>query len=251
MTSKAKWILSISSIGVLSYILTDIIHEVIGHGGTCIILGQEIKLLSSVYFKSKPGSFVTDLGGPFANLFFGLVIYAFLSLRKNLSVFSVLLLFTTMSYNLFWFSGTILQSSFSRTGDWTYVITKLNIGTMQKPVLVILGIIAYFFSIKCIRTQLDKINLNFNQLPLKQIIYYSYFAAAAAAVIAGLFFKYDRVHSAFEGLLEMIASLPILFIGGTEKVKNNIYEPSINIIFSIATFILLIIFCLTLGVGIS
>ncbi|MEO7049264.1 MAG: hypothetical protein ABI091_28430, partial [Ferruginibacter sp.] len=206
---KFKQVFTLSSVGVFAFMLTDIFHEVLGHGGACLMLGQKIDLITSVYFKSRPGSFLTDIGGPVSNLFFGIVLYFFLQKRNNLSTLFYFLLFTIMSYNFFWFSGTILQSSFSKTGDWAYLIQQFNIGTFAKPLLIITGIIAYIFSIKLIRVILNKIRIYFPEFPLKQSILYSWFAAASAAVIAGLFFSNDKMHAAFEGLMEMIASLPI------------------------------------------
>ena len=57
MTTKSKGLLSIYAVGFLSYILTDVIHEVIGHGMICIAVGKDIKFISLVYCNSTPGSF--------------------------------------------------------------------------------------------------------------------------------------------------------------------------------------------------
>lgn len=244
---KLKWIITMSCIGVAAYVLADLFHEVVGHGGTCLLAGHQIDLITSVYFKSSPGSFLTDLGGPLSNLFFGFLVFFFLERRNNISVVFALLLVNTMCYNLFWFSGTILQSVFSKTGDWKYAVNELNIGVFERPVLLITGMTAYFLSIKLTRRHLKGISLNF--IPLKQSLFYSYFAGVIAAVIAGLFFKYDRIHAALEGLLEMIASLPIIFIFTKEKTKIDNYEFKPSLVFNVTILILFITFCLSLGRG--
>lgn len=251
MKPKSKLIITMASIGVAAYMFADILHEVVGHGGTCLILGIKITLLTSVYFRSSPANFIAGVGGPISNLFFALLFFVILKKKKSLSLLFMLLLLITMSYNLFWFSGTILDSSFNRMGDWSYAIKELNIGMFGKPVLVIAGVTAYFFSINFTRAQLIQVNLHYPQFPLKQSIYYSYFAATIAAIIAGLLFMPDRIHSAFEGLLEMLGSIPIVFIIPKEKTKINNYEPKTNLIFSMIIFILFIAFCLTLGRGIT
>ncbi|MBO9202065.1 MULTISPECIES: hypothetical protein [Niastella] len=247
---KVKWIIAISSVGVAAYILADIFHEVVGHGGTCLIIRNKVDLITSVCFKSNPGSFLTDIGGPITNLLFGLLIHAFLKKRKSHALLSTLFLLNIMAYNLFWFSGTLLQSGLSKAGDWTYTIKELNIGTIGKPVLVIAGTIAYLLSIKIIWLHVNRIGLVFAEFPLRQSIVYSYFAAAIAATIAGLFFKYDRIHAAFEGLLEMSGSLPVMFIIPGIQTKVNNYELRASQIVIISIFILFIIFCFTLGRGI-
>ncbi len=251
MNLKSKWIITISFIGVAAYMCADILHEVVGHGGTSLILGNKITLLTSVYFRSNPGNFITDIGGPISNLFFALLIFVVVKQKKNLSLLSMFLLLITMSYNLFWFSGTILDSGFNRMGDWSFAIKKLNIGTFGIPVLVIAGVVAYSFSIKLIKVQLIQFKLHYPEFLLKQSIYYSYFAATITAIIAGSLFMPDRIHSAFEGLLEMIASLPILFIIPGEKTEINNYGLKTNLILNIVIFILFIVFCLTLGRGMT
>lgn len=126
MEEKIKSIVTVSFIGIIAYMCTDVIHEVIGHSGTCLILGNKIDLLTSAFFKSSPGSFITDLGGPVSNLLFGVLTYFILKSVVNKSLLSSFFLLNLMSYNFFWFSGTILQSSFSKTGDWTYFMTVLK-----------------------------------------------------------------------------------------------------------------------------
>ncbi|OQP60605.1 hypothetical protein A3860_32850 [Niastella vici] len=248
---KVKWIIAMSSVGIAAYILADIFHEVVGHGGTCVIIGHKIDLITSVYFKSTPGSFLTDIGGPIANLLFGLLVHTLLKKQKSLSLLSILFLLNLMAYNLCWFSGTILQSGFSKTGDWTYTIKELNIGALGKPVLIIAGVIAYLLSMKIIRVHVNKIGLIFAEVPLRQSVVCSYFAAAITAIVSGLFFKYDRTHAAIEGLLEMLGSLPIIFIIPGIQTKVNNYELRAGPIVTVSVFILFITFCFTLGRGMS
>ena len=250
MKEKTNSIITLSLIGIMAYMCADIIHEVIGHGATCLIIGNEINLLTSVFFRSSPGSFITDLGGPISNLLFGLLIYVILKHKINRYLLSSLLLLTTMSYNFFWFSGTILESSFSKNGDWTYMMTKLNAGIFAKPILVITGIIAYSLSIKLIRNQFSIFKLRFPAISLKQSIYYSYFFATLAAIIAGLFFIPDRISASKEGLLEMVGSLPILFIKFVDVKEANQIDTKTKWIFHFSVCIVFIIFCFTLGKGI-
>jgi hypothetical protein len=250
MNLKIKNIITFCLIGIAAYMLTDIIHEVIGHSGTCLVIGQKIKLLTSVYFKSKPGSVLTDLGGPVSNLLFGFLIFYFLKHDKNISITFRLLLTLAMFYNFYWFSGTILQSGFSRIGDFTYPVEELNVGMFGKFILLIGGFASYYFTIRLNRTQFNKINLSIPEFPLRKFVYYSYVAAAVSAIIAGLFFSSNRIMAAYEGLLEMIASLPIIFISSKDKIKIEVYSfKSMPNIFNFIVTVLFILFCFTLGRG--
>jgi len=250
MHLKIKNIITFCLIGIAAYMATDIIHEVIGHSGTCLIIGQKIKLLTSVYFKSKPGSVLTDLGGPGSNLLFGYLIFYILKKNKNIPITLRLLLTLTMIYNFYWFSGTILQSSFSKIGDFTYAVKQLNIGMFGKFILITGALASYYFTIRLNKTHFNKISLLLPEFPLKQFVYYSYIAAAVSATIAGLFFPFERIMAAHEGLLEMIASLPIVFIGSKDKLKIDVYNIKSNLItFNLIVIILYILFCFTLGRG--
>ena len=248
---KVKWIPALSYFGMVAYMLTDIIHEVIGHGATCLIIGHKIDLISSVYFKSRPGSFLTDIGGPIANLLSGLLIHTLLKNKKGLSLPITLLLLNLLAYNLCWFSGTILESAFSNSGDWTYAVRELHIGALGKLVLIIAGTIAYLFSISVVRAHANRIGAAFTGFPLKKSIIYSWFAAAISATIAGVCFRHDRANAALEGLLEALGLLPVIVIIPGKQVRSTHQEPGSNPIMIISILILFFIFCLTLGRGIS
>ena len=136
--------------GIFSYMIADIIHEVIGHGGTCLVIGNRISLLTSVYFKSSPGNIIVDIGGPIANLIFGGL--AFILLKKT--TLPKLLLLNVTAYNLFWFSGTILHSAVSNTGDWTFAINEISSRLPSKLILIVAGVLFYALFIRLLNSYL-------------------------------------------------------------------------------------------------
>jgi hypothetical protein len=248
MTEKKYTLFTLAMTGVLSYMISDITHEVIGHGGTCLIIGNRINLLTNVYFKSSPGNFIVDIGGPIANLIFGGL--AFILLKKT--TLPKLLLLQVTAYNLFWFSGTILHSAISKTGDWTFAIKEISSGFFEKCILIAASLLFYVLFIRILNSYLaGTFNVSQRNALRKQDIIYSFFFAALAAFTSGLFFKSDRMHSAFECLLEMAASLPVLFLrqSVTTNLTNDKYVN--NNFFNFSVCILFIAFCLTLGKGIA
>lgn len=238
----------LATVGILSYIVADIIHEVIGHGGTCLIIGNKIGLLTSVYFKSSPGNILVDIGGPTANLVFGGLTFYILTKIT----FAKLFIFQVTAYNLFWFSGTILYSAISKTGDWTFAVKEIVSEPYGKILLIISGILFYIIIIRILNSYLRLRNNEEQIEPLtKKNILYSFIFASIAAFVAGLFYQPERLHSALEGLLEMAASLPILFL----KISNNPFDENykfrLNHFFGLTVFIVYLVFCLTLGKGIT
>jgi hypothetical protein len=248
MSEQNNKFLYLAIVGILSYIVADIIHEVIGHGGACLIIGSKIELLTSVYFKSSPGNILVDMGGPTANLIFGgLALYILIK-----TSFAKLFLFQVTAFNLFWFSGTILHSAISKTGDWTFVIKEIVSEPYSKVLLIIAGILSYAIILRVFNFYLSTKNKGQQIEPLtKKNILYSFLFASIAAFVSGLFFQSDRLHSALEGLLEMAASFPILFLnfGDNSTDENYRYRP--NYYFEVIVLIIYFTFCLTLGKGIT
>jgi len=248
MTKNKDRLFTLAMTGILSYIIADVTHEVIGHGGACLIIGNKINLLTTAYFKSSPGNIVVDIGGPVANLIFGGL--SFILLHKT--TFPKLLLLQITAYNLFWFSGTILHSAISKTGDWTFAIKQISSGLSAKFILIVAGVLFYALFIRVLNSYLaDTSKVSPSDSLTRQDIFYSFLFASVAAFTAGLFFKPDRIHSAFECLLEMAASLPILFLSFINKpnMTNDKYES--NLFFNFSICIMFIVFCLTLGKGIA
>jgi hypothetical protein len=248
MSEQNNKFLYLATVGILSYLVADVIHEVIGHGGSCLVIGNKIELLTSVYFKSSPGNILVDIGGPIANLIFGgLSLYI---LTKT--SFAKLFLFQVTAYNLFWFSGTILHSAISKTSDWTFAVKEVFREPYAKILLTISGILFYAIVLRVLNFYLSIKNKEQQIEPLtKNNIFYSFIFASVAAFVAGLFFQSDRVHSALEGLLEMAASLPILFLKFRDNSIDENYKFRLNYYFGLTVLIFYLAFCLTLGKGIT
>jgi hypothetical protein len=234
--------------GILSYMIADIVHEVIGHGGTCLLIGNRINLLTSTYFKSSPGNSIVDIGGPIANLIFGAL--ALILLKKT--TLPKLLLFQVAAYNLFWLSGTILNSAINKTGDWTFAMKEISSGSFDTFILFATGLLFYTLFIRILNFYLvNTFNVDQHNSLSKQDIIYSFCFAALGAFTAGLFFKSDKIHTAFECLLEMAASLPILFLRLDAKTNLTNDKYVTKNFFNFSVCILFIVFCFILGKGIA
>jgi len=248
MSEKNNKLIYLATIGILSYVVADIIHEVVGHGGACLVIGNKIELLTSVYFKSSPGNILVDIGGPIANLIFGGLTFYILTRTS----FAKLFLFQVTAYNLFWFSGTILHSAISKTGDWTFAVKEIVSEPYGKILLIATGILTYIVILRVLNFYLRFKNIEQQIEPLtKKNIFYSFLFASIAAFVAGLFFQTDRINAALEGLLEMVASLPILFLKFKNKSFDTNYKFRPNYYLALTVLIFYLFFCLTLGKGIT
>jgi hypothetical protein len=117
--------LTLIAIGTISYIIADIVHEVIGHGGACLLAGGKITLLTSVYFRSEVHSFITDTFGPLANLVTGILIWTLLRKVNYSKIYFQLLLLHIMTFNFFWFSWQCFYTGITNKGELPPVILYL------------------------------------------------------------------------------------------------------------------------------
>ncbi|MFZ1700484.1 MAG: hypothetical protein WBO10_15685 [Pyrinomonadaceae bacterium] len=245
MSTDKEKLITWATIGVLAYIISDIVHEAIGHGGTAILFGNQITLLSSVYFRSEPRNIIDSIGGPIANLCFSIV--AFFVLKKAKNIWAILFLIHVLTYNLFWFAGTIISSAVFKTGDWTFAIRSLNAGQSDRYILFIAGATIYYLAFRFLNARLRQI-VGENALTRQDFVF-PFLFASISAFVAGLFFSPARLSAGLEGVLEMTASVPILFL--SLNYVNEDVKPKPNSVYSLSVGILYIAFCLTLGRGMS
>lgn len=237
-------------IGSVAYMAANIVHECLGHSVMCLLLGKKITLISSVYFRCNAANYLTGVGGPISNLIAGTLIYSVLQKMHDLPILSKWLLLNAMAYNLFWFSGTMLDSIINKYGDWSAAANKLNLDShVTHWLLLLVSVLSYVVFCRMIRRCLDHA---FQTSPFskKQLLLYPYLFAVVTAIGAGLLFAGDRINTAFGGALEMVSSLPLLFISFKPKTSSGAIHQTFRYLYVAGALILFIVFCFTLGIGI-
>jgi len=64
-------LVTIAAIAIAATVITDFIHEGIGHGGMCAATGGQPLVLSTVHFECSADTRMVAAGGTLANLIFG------------------------------------------------------------------------------------------------------------------------------------------------------------------------------------
>ena len=64
-------LLTIVAIAIVAAVITDFIHEGLGHGGMCVATGGQPLVLSTVHFECSADTRLVAAGGTLANLIFG------------------------------------------------------------------------------------------------------------------------------------------------------------------------------------
>src|ERR1700685_1533661 len=68
--------LSVGAIGILAYMLGNLLHEGAGHGGACLLAGAKPLVISSVHFECSLDSRLVMAGGTLMNFLAGAVFFA-------------------------------------------------------------------------------------------------------------------------------------------------------------------------------
>ena len=212
----------LSALGICAYIIADVIHEAIGHGGTCILSGGSISLLSSAFFHSNNGNTLVDIGGPIANILAGILSLLLLNSYKNFSVQTRYFLILLMAFNLFWGTGGLIYSGITNKDDWSYLITGLQPSWFWRTLLVVIGLILYYTTIRIASAKLMLITGD-DSGRRKQLILVPYLAAGVSACFAALFDLSGSLPAIKEDALETFVGFVgfLLILRANDKIESN------------------------------
>ena len=255
--------LALVSIGAMSYIIADIAHEAIGHGGACLIAGEKITLLTSVYFRSAIHSFITDAFGPLTNLAIGLLLWTLLRKANHFKAYTQLLLLHTMTFNLFWFSWLCFYAGITNKGDFAFNIGGVTELLTWRIFLIVVGILSYrtfFYLIVGSALKIfNSIKNNFSTQQLRQLFLIPYLSAGISALIAVSFFSPHSIDTFIEAI-NFPMFFPMLLIPGylrksdkyIHRETSNLDQPFLTkqqLNFICYGVIIFTVFCLTMGRG--
>src|SRR5215469_12257312 len=141
---SADDILTIGAISIVAGILTNILHEGVGHGLTALLTGAESGVLTTVAWSSAYDSRLVEAGGTLVNLAAGLLFWLALRTAKHASLCMRYFLLNGCAYNLFTGTGYFLFSGVMNFGDWAAVNSGLDPHWLWRVLLVVVGAISYF-----------------------------------------------------------------------------------------------------------
>jgi hypothetical protein len=156
--TPAADLVTIAAIGLLAGALVDFIHEGLGHGGVCLLVGGKPTLLTTMNFVWDDTGFprwalrAVSAGGTIANLLAGALVLVWLR-RPPSPVHLHYFLWLFAAINLYVGTGYFLYSGFSNIGDWANFIAGLTGYWLWRVLLILIGGAGYYF---CVRTMLAK-----------------------------------------------------------------------------------------------
>ena len=117
---------------MLAYLLANVAHEGLGHGGVCLLVGGRPLALSSAWFDGDLtgvglwGHRAEKAGGTLANLAVGLTLWGGLRAARPRSAHVYGFLWLAMTVNLLQAGGYLLVSPLGGFGDWKEFIVGLD-----------------------------------------------------------------------------------------------------------------------------
>jgi hypothetical protein len=126
-----------------AYLVADVAHEGLGHGGACLALGGKIVTLSTTYEDCSIRSRLIDGAGPVVGIVVALLAWAWLRFAPPRSAASRAFLILVFAFATFWNTGYLVKSGLTDQGDWAFVIAGLEPALAWHAGLTILGIVLY------------------------------------------------------------------------------------------------------------
>src|SRR5262245_38782437 len=142
--------LTIIAIAALAYPLANVVHEGLGHGGACLLLGARPVMFNAIFFNYDETS-ASDLvqrlisaAGSIVNTIVGLLLVALLRSGVRLSPRWRYSLWLFCAVNLLTAFGYPIYSGIGGIGDWARVIAGARPAWAFRLALALPGLGLYF-----------------------------------------------------------------------------------------------------------
>src|SRR4029079_16657054 len=139
--------LTICAISLVTTILTNVLHEGVGHGLTALLSGAPSGVLTTVAWSSAFDSRLVEAGGTLVNLAAALVFWLALRNSENATMPLRYFLLITCAFNLFTGTGYFFFSGVTNFGDWADVISGLHPHWLWRTLLVVGGATTYYAAV--------------------------------------------------------------------------------------------------------
>jgi hypothetical protein len=181
-------VLTVCAISIVAGILTNVLHEGVGHGLTALLTGAESGVLTTVAWSSAFDSRLVEAGGTLANLGAAFVLWLVLRGTKCVSLSARYFLLIGCAFNLFTGTGYFLFSGVTDFGDWAMVIRGIHPHWLWRALLVTVGASSYYAAVLVVGIGLVRHVgiLREQQRRLRKLTIVPYFSAILLASVAGL-----------------------------------------------------------------
>jgi hypothetical protein len=211
--------LTVAAIAGLAFMVSDVAHEVIGHGLGFFLAGGHTGIYTTTRVIETQrlgdrGGDVFDMGGPFGNLLCAAL--AWLALRFVPTNASRLRLFCslTLAFSLFWAFGYLAFCGVKGQGDWFALIRAASHQWVWRSLLFMAGVLFYLGSMKLVASQFGW---------TRRALVISYLAGGLMGVLGAILDPRGFPAIRHDGLLSGFGSaLGMLAISATGNISTTI-----------------------------
>jgi len=137
---------TVGAIAILAYMLGNVLHEGLGHGGACLLAGAKPLVISSVHFECSHEGRLVMAGGTLVNFLAGAVFFVFGRLTGPRYPRLKYFFWICMTVNLYTATGYFLLSGIGGIGDWGDFIQGLGPQWLWRIGLTIFGAVTYLLA---------------------------------------------------------------------------------------------------------
>ena len=137
---------TVGAIAILAYMLGNVLHEGLGHGGACVLAGAKPLVISSVHFECSEESRLVMAGGTLMNFLAGGVFFVLGRLMGARYARVKCFFWISMTVNLYTATGYFLFSGVGGIGDWGDFIQGLGPQWVWRMSLTIFGAASYLLA---------------------------------------------------------------------------------------------------------
>ena len=149
MKPWADWV-TLIAVAVAAHTAVSLVHEALGHGGACLLVGCRPQLLTTMQFEGDEAS-VSSMGGKFiaaggtlANLAAATIAVGLLRRRRERGGAGLFFLWLFATINMLQAAGYLIYSGVSNIGDWGTVVHGLRPFWLWHAALFLLGASSYW-----------------------------------------------------------------------------------------------------------
>jgi hypothetical protein len=217
--------LTVIAITVVAAAITDVLHELVGHGGACLLIGAHPLVFSTVHFECSVDSRILSAGGTTVNLIAGVICWA---AARKVRAPRVRYFLWLMVLNLLSAGGYFLYSGIGNIGDWAYVIHDLHSAWAWRVGLTLVGLISYWFFVLISIRELQPL-LSPDQEQrwrlARRLTFIPYFTHGVLLTVAGLFNPVGMFLVAISAMAASFGGSSGLLWMGSLMHGNNIPPP--------------------------
>jgi hypothetical protein len=176
---------TVAAFGVLAYMISNVLHEGLGHGGVAWLSGARHITVTSTYMDAGFDTRWILAAGTLVNLVFGVLGLMVLRAMRRVAMPLKLFVWTLTAFNLLLGTGYFLFSGIGGIGDWAEWMKGLTPVWGWRAGFALLGAVSYWASAWLLARELAAI-AGPDEARMRRMTWTIYFAGGLTACVAGV-----------------------------------------------------------------